>query len=97
MRLRFDTGRVATTAEIAAAARQSRVDETLLEQPTPGYAIVNVRASVRLAGAYATFGVDNVFDLAYIEHLSYQRDPFRSGARIYEPGRTLSANVEWRF
>jgi iron complex outermembrane receptor protein len=97
VRLRFDTGRVATTAEIAGAARQSRVDEALLEESTPGYAVLNLRARLRLARAYATIGVDNIFDRAYIEHLSYQRDPFRSGARIYEPGRTLSANLEWRF
>jgi iron complex outermembrane receptor protein len=97
VRLRFDTGRVATTAELVGAARQSRVDATLLEESTPGYATLNLRARVRLARAYATIGVDNIFDQAYIEHLSYQRDPFRSGARIYEPGRTLSANLEWRF
>jgi iron complex outermembrane receptor protein len=97
LRLRFDTGRVATTAELIGAARQSRVDETLLEQPTPGYAIVNLRTRIRLARAFATVGIENLFDRAYMEHLSYQRDPFRSGARVYEPGRTLSANLEWQF
>jgi hypothetical protein len=28
---------------------------------------------------------------------SYQRDPFRTGAKIYEPGRNIYANVAWVF
>jgi hypothetical protein len=34
--------------------------------------------------------VDNALDAAYAEHLSYQRDPFRNGVRVYEPGRTVT-------
>ncbi len=97
LRLRFETGRVASTAELVASARQSRVDEGLLEARTPGHAVLNLRARIRMPGGHATVGVENVFDRTYMEHLSYQRDPFRSGARVYEPGRTLSANLEWRF
>jgi iron complex outermembrane receptor protein len=31
------------------------------------------------------------------EYLSYQRDPFRSGARVYEPGRNLFINLSYRY
>jgi iron complex outermembrane receptor protein len=41
--------------------------------------------------------MDNVLDALYSEHLSYQRDAFRSGVRVYEPGRTLSARLSARF
>jgi iron complex outermembrane receptor protein len=44
-----------------------------------------------------TAGLANVFDRLYTEHLSYQRDPFRSGVHIPEPGRSLFANAAFRF
>ena len=36
-----------------------------------------------------TVGGQNLFDRTYAPHLSYQRDPFRSGVRVFDPGRTL--------
>jgi len=39
----------------------------------------------------------SVFDRFYTESLSYQRDPFRSGVRVPEPGRSLFANASFRF
>jgi iron complex outermembrane receptor protein len=44
-----------------------------------------------------TVGIANLFDTYFIEHLSYQRDPYRSGLRIAEPGRNLFTNVSWKF
>jgi iron complex outermembrane receptor protein len=44
-----------------------------------------------------TAGVTNAFDRLYTDHLSYQRDPFRSGVRVPEPGRSLFANASFRF
>jgi len=37
-----------------------------------------------------------VLALAVTESLSYQRDPFRSGVRVPEPGRSLFANASFR-
>jgi iron complex outermembrane receptor protein len=34
-------------------------------------------------------GIDNVFDKKYFEHLSYLRDPFATGVKVPEPGRTF--------
>jgi hypothetical protein len=42
-------------------------------------------------------GLNNIFDARFYEHLSFFRDPFRSGARVYEPGRNLFLNVDYRF
>jgi outer membrane receptor protein involved in Fe transport len=44
-----------------------------------------------------TIGLSNVFGRAYYEHLSYQRDPFRNGVRVFEPGRSARVNASWRF
>jgi len=44
-----------------------------------------------------TLGVTNLFDRGYAEHLSFQRDPFRSGVRVYEPGRSVFLNASLRL
>jgi hypothetical protein len=51
------------------------------------------RAGVRREAWSINFGVASLFDREYYEHLSYQRDPFRSGLRVPEPGRNLFLNV----
>ena len=42
-------------------------------------------------------GATNLFDRFYAPHLSYQRDPFRTGARVYDPGRNIYVNLSFRF
>jgi iron complex outermembrane receptor protein len=97
LRLRFDNARWHGLAEVAASARQDRVAGGLGEAPTPAFAVLNLRGGLRAGPLAITAGIDNVLDALYAEHLSYQRDPFRSGVRIYEPGRTLSVTAGGRF
>jgi iron complex outermembrane receptor protein len=42
-------------------------------------------------------GVDNLTDRFYYEHLPYLRDPYSSGVRMPEPGRTLFLNISRTF
>lgn len=79
------------------AARQDRVDPALSEQPTSAWFITNVRAGVEWKGVKAFAGVRNLLDKQYVEHLSYQRDPFASGVKVPEPGRTLYSNLQYTF
>jgi iron complex outermembrane receptor protein len=79
------------------SARQSHVDTDLKESPTPGYAVANLRVGGNLWRLRFALGIANLFDRAYAEHLSYQRDPFRTGAKVYEPGRNLYTNVALVF
>ena len=95
--LRYDTGRFWAEAEGVFSAAQTRVDTDLEETPTAGWGIANLRLGANVAGLTLTAGVANVFDRLYYESLSYQRDPYRSGIRVPEPGRTFFANVGWRF
>jgi iron complex outermembrane receptor protein len=97
VRLRYDNARWNGAAEVVASARQDAVAVSVSEAPTPAFAVMNVRAGVRLRSLNVTAAVDNVLDTLYAEHLSYQRDPFRSGVRVYEPGRTISLSVGARF
>lgn len=97
VRLRVDRARWSGAAEVVAAARQDRVALDLREMPTGAYAVLNLRGDWRLRGATVMAALDNVFDTLYAEHLSYQRDPFRNGVRVYEPGRTASLSMAFRF
>ena len=80
-----------------AAARQDRIDAALQEQPTAGYALLGAKAGIHHKQWNIAAGIDNLTDRFYYEHLSYQRDPYRSGARMPEPGRAFFVNVSRTF
>ena len=92
---RWERRRVFAELEGVFAAAQDRVDSDLQEQPTPGWGIANLRVGARLQGFLLSVALNNVFDRFYYEHLSYLRDPFRSGARVPEPGRALSMALSY--
>jgi iron complex outermembrane recepter protein len=77
-------------------ASQDRVSTTRGESSTPGYETVDVHAGVPLpGGVMARFGVDNLFDRAYTNHLN-ARNPF-TGFAVPEPGRVIFARMSVRF
>jgi iron complex outermembrane receptor protein len=96
-RLRYDDGRLFATVEQLISGDQTRVDADLGEQPTPGAAVTNLSAGWRWQRISVTAGVSNLFDRYYVDALSYQRDPFRTGVRVPEPGRQWFLNLGWRF
>ena len=84
-------------AEGQAAGRQDRVDEDLNEVETPGWAIFNLKAGVRWGNWRLQLVVANVFDRTYRLHLSYLRNPYRSGFEVYEPGRNAALTLGWNM
>ena len=94
---RYDDGRFFGSIEGLFAADQDRVDASLNEARTPGWGVMNATVGFRQGRLRLAAGVANVFDRLYVDHLSYQRDPFRSGVRVPEPGRSLFANASFRF
>ncbi|MFN3814078.1 MAG: TonB-dependent receptor domain-containing protein [Aquificaceae bacterium] len=95
--LRYDKGMYFGEIETILSATQDRVDKDLKEQKTPGYGIVNLKVGGSYKGFNLTAGIDNLLDKKYYDYLSYQRDPFRSGVRIPEPGRTFYVNASYMF
>ncbi len=93
---RWDRGSWFSEIEGVFVARQNRVDTDLQEEPTPGFAVANLRLGLRHGGFLVTVAVDNLFDRYYMEHLSYLRDPFRSGTRVPEPGRQLTLSLAYQ-
>jgi iron complex outermembrane receptor protein len=94
---RYDDGRFFGSLEGVCAADQNRVDTALNEARTGGWGVMNVSAGLRHGRLRFSAGVANVFDRLYVDHLSYQRDPFRSGVRVPEPGRTVYVNASAAF
>ncbi len=97
VKLRYDQGKWFGSVEGIFSARQENIDTDLGEEPTPAYAIANLKVGARLDRLLLTGGVDNLFNKFYVEYLSYQRDPFRLGVRLPEPGRNFFFNVSYRF
>jgi iron complex outermembrane receptor protein len=99
--LRYDERRAAGgmfgALEIVYSAAQDNVDVSLLEAPTPAWTTVNLRGGVAFKAARVSVGVANLLNRSYVEHLSYQRDPFRSGAKVLEPGRNIYVNLSMVF
>ena len=95
--LRYDRSAVFFEARGVFAATQERVDGDLQESPTPGYGTMDLRIGTQVKGLRLTLALDNVFDRLYLNYHSYQRDPYRTGARVPEPGRNLYASLGYRF
>ena len=95
--LRYETTLFFAELEGIAVNAQNRVDSDLQEQPTPGYGLLNLKAGVRKAKLNLEAGIFNLLDRFYYESLSYQRDPFRSGIRVPEPGRNIFLRVSYAF
>ena len=94
---RYDDGKYFAELEGVFSAAQDEVDGDLQETPTPGWGICNLRLGAKWKGLSLTVAANNLFDRYYAEYLSYQRDPYRSGVRIPEPGRNLTLTLGWRF
>lgn len=97
LRARLDDGRLFAEMEGVASGEQRHVDASLGEAMTPSYAIANLTTGLRLKQVVVTVGVANLFDRYFVEHLSYQRDPFRTGFRVAEPGRNVFTSINWKF
>ncbi len=96
--LRYDVERWFGEVEWIAADRQDKVDTVnVQETPTPGWAVLNLKAGFSGKGFRLYAGVKNLFDRYYTEHLSYFRDPFSAGIKVPEPGRSLYANLQYEF
>ncbi len=95
--VRYDRGKVFAEIEGILTGAQENVDAVLGEQKTAGFGIANLKGGVKLKGATMNFGLNNLFGRKYHEHLSYMRDPFRSGGRVYEPGRNFFVNLSYRY
>ncbi|MBT8377951.1 MAG: hypothetical protein KJN64_01835 [Ignavibacteria bacterium] len=71
---------------------QLRVDETLNETTTPAWNKFDVGTVYNAGSFLISLEIENLTNTLYYQHLSYLRDPFSSGNRVYEPGTTVRFN-----
>jgi iron complex outermembrane receptor protein len=95
--LRYDRGTYFAEIEELFASKQTKVDALIDEDETAGWGITNVKAGYEYKKIKVYAGVKNLFDKYYLESLSYLRNPFSSGIKIPEPGRTLYVNLQYDF
>jgi iron complex outermembrane receptor protein len=95
--LRYENSWAFGEMEGVFAASQNKTDRMLQEQATRGYGVANLFVGIRHKNFKLVLGVRNLFDRYYYEHLSYLRDPFRSGVRVPEPGRMVYGNLSYAF
>lgn len=95
--LRYDNGAWFTEIAERFADRQHRVDPSLKEQPTAGWAVTDLKAGLNWNQWSLLAGINNLFDRYYFSHLSYQRDPFASGVKVPETGRFAYLNLAYHY
>ena len=79
------------------AAGQDRVNPDLQEEETAGWAVTDIKAGANWGNWTLTGGVNNLFDIYYLTHLSYQRDPFASGVKVPETGAFAYTTLGYSF
>ena len=90
---RYDVFRYFAEIEGLFSDDQHRVDSDLNEEKTSGWEIMNLKLGIRYNKIDIFAGIHNLFNRQYFEHLSYQRDPFRSGIKVPEIGRSFYLNI----
>lgn len=81
---------------VTLVAAQERVARARGEESTDGYTRVDLQAGAQLLKRLELeVGVENLFDVAYCNHLN-SKNPF-SGAQVPEPGRVFTTDLTVRF
>ncbi|NTV47514.1 MAG: ligand-gated channel, partial [Chlorobiales bacterium] len=74
---------------------QGRIDKTLMETSTGTWNTIDLGLTGKYSDLVYSVDVENIGNLSYYRHLSYLRDPFSSGYRVYEPGANVRLNLRY--
>lgn len=76
---------------------QKRVDSSLLETESKSWNKVDAGISGTLFSFRVDLEAENLLNETFTKHLSYVRDPFSSGTRVVEPGRSFRLNLRYSY
>ncbi len=76
---------------------QVRVDTSLNEIPSGSWKTVDLGLKLPLKNITFEITTFNLFNTVYYRHLSYIRNPFSRGVKVYEPGRRVELTVKGGF
>ncbi|MCP4292581.1 MAG: hypothetical protein GY780_12195 [bacterium] len=85
------------TAMYQHSTGQDRIDASLDEETTGAWNRVDVGVEMEKDDFLLKLSVDNATNSYYTQHLSYLRNPFASGIRVYEPGRVYRVTGTFKF
>lgn len=74
---------------LSADVKQVRIDKSLGELETPGWYKADIGIKFEHHAFRAVLTVENITNQLYYKHLSYLRNPFSSGFRVFEPGTNV--------
>ena len=91
-----------STLEAGVYREQNRISSTNNELPSGGYVITNFATRTQLSsGLELGFGVENIFDRNYRDHLAGYNRAFNPdlarGERLPGPGRNIYGRVIWHY
>ena len=104
--VKYDSKHIEAMLETKMVAKQDKVSAYNGEQATPSYTLVNLRGRLKLnENAGLNFGVENVFDKFYYDHLSGINrvndaalgGNLAIGQKIPGAGRTFYMGVNYKF
>ena len=72
---------------------QTRVSRTANETPVTSFRTFDAGISFNFGNLKTEISLNNLLNENYYTYMSYRRDPFASGVRVYEPGRTLNFSL----
>ena len=91
---KFYQGRFIPKATVRAVAAQDRISVAYDERTTPGFILAGLSLYYKFNQVLeVSAGVDNLFDVAYYEHLN--RNMIGTSANFYEPGRNIFINLKF--
>lgn len=70
-----------------------RVDPLLNETTSAAWNTISLNLSYSIGNIGLNFEVDNLLNYNYSRHLSYVRNPFASGMKVFDPGRTFRFTI----
>jgi iron complex outermembrane recepter protein len=85
------------TARYQHAVAQNRVDLSQNEESTGSWNTLDMGLVWQTETLRVAFDAENLTNSLYTQHLSYQRNPFASGARVDEPGRTFRLTATFKY
>ncbi len=100
--LNYQAGQWALTTEAVFYAEQNNVSKTNSEQKTAGYGLLNIKGYTQLSNELRLgFGLDNVFDKHYRNHLTGYNRAMNSdiprGERLPGYGRNVFARIDYQW
>jgi len=76
-------------------AEQNRVDKILTEDITPSWYKMDIGVKYEFQNLLLRLEFENITNQLYYKHLSYSRNPFATGTKVFEPGRRVYLSLSY--